>query len=190
MFTYGFMALGACVKGFNTVSRSVIAIYTTHLKAKTIGVLLVDVCKDGNEMIYPLAFGFTNSECTESWTWFLKRHREVIMYLEHVMIVLDRHVVHDRRRNALEMHTCLTHDANQHNKQRIFSLQWLKGMPINILCFDFFTTGWLKYAYVMNVNPVPKPKTWDIPDAVHDRIVLPWEKKTARKTKEVKDTLC
>ncbi|KAK2655933.1 hypothetical protein Ddye_008985 [Dipteronia dyeriana] len=71
-FIYGFMALGACVEGFNIVIRPVIAIDATHLKAKTIGVLLVTVCKDGNEMIYPLAFGFTNSECKESWTWFLK----------------------------------------------------------------------------------------------------------------------
>ncbi|KAK3204507.1 hypothetical protein Dsin_018553 [Dipteronia sinensis] len=81
-FTYGFMALGASIEGFNTIIRPVIAIDDTHLKAKTKSVLLVAVCKDGNEMIYPLAFGFTNSECTESWTWFLKRLREVIMYPE------------------------------------------------------------------------------------------------------------
>ncbi|KAK3212226.1 hypothetical protein Dsin_016932 [Dipteronia sinensis] len=62
-FTYGFMALGATIKEFNTVIRLVIAIDATHLRAKTRGVLLVVVCKDGNEMIYPLAFGFANSEC-------------------------------------------------------------------------------------------------------------------------------
>ncbi|KAK2642334.1 hypothetical protein Ddye_024097 [Dipteronia dyeriana] len=88
-FTYGFMALGACVEGFNTVIRSVITIDATHLKVKTLGVLLVSVCKDGNEMIYPLAFGFINYECTKSRTWFLKRLREVILYPEHMMIVSD-----------------------------------------------------------------------------------------------------
>ncbi|KAK2655934.1 hypothetical protein Ddye_008986, partial [Dipteronia dyeriana] len=50
-------------------------------------------------------------------------------------------------------------------------------MPINILCFEFFTTGWLKDAYIMNVNSVLKPEIWDIPYTVHDRIVLSWEKK-------------
>ena len=65
-FTFGFMALGACIKGFNSVIRQVIAIDATHLKAKTMGVLLVVVCKDGNEMIYLLVFRFTHSECTES----------------------------------------------------------------------------------------------------------------------------
>ncbi|KAK2658895.1 hypothetical protein Ddye_005428 [Dipteronia dyeriana] len=42
---------------FNTVIREIIAVGTTHLKSKTIGVLLVAVYKDGNEMTYPLAFG-------------------------------------------------------------------------------------------------------------------------------------
>ena len=50
-------------------------------------------------------------------------------------------------------------------------------MSINALCSDFFTTGWLKHAYAMAVNPVPNPETWDIPDAVRDRIVLPWLKR-------------
>ncbi|KAK3198256.1 hypothetical protein Dsin_021671 [Dipteronia sinensis] len=42
-------------------------------------------------MIYPLAFGFANSECTESWTWFLKKLCKVIQYPDRVMLVSDRH---------------------------------------------------------------------------------------------------
>ncbi|KAK3230286.1 hypothetical protein Dsin_002167 [Dipteronia sinensis] len=90
-FTYGFKALGASILGFNTGIRPVIAIDATNLKAKTMGVLLFAVCKDGNEMIHPLAFGFTNSECTKSWTWFLKRLSEVIQYPKLVLIVSDLH---------------------------------------------------------------------------------------------------
>ncbi|KAK3221910.1 hypothetical protein Dsin_008935 [Dipteronia sinensis] len=90
-FKYGFMALGACIYGFNTVIRPVIVVDATHLKSKTRGVLLVAVCKDGNEMIYPLAFGFVNSECSKSWTWFLKQLHDVILHPELVMIVSDRH---------------------------------------------------------------------------------------------------
>ncbi|KAK0590841.1 hypothetical protein LWI29_032349 [Acer saccharum] len=85
------MALGACIEGFNTVIRPVIAVDATHLKSKTKGVLLVAVCKDGNEMIYPLAFGFANSECSKSWTWFLKQLHDVILHPELVLIVSDRH---------------------------------------------------------------------------------------------------
>ncbi|KAK0595973.1 hypothetical protein LWI29_011581 [Acer saccharum] len=78
-------------EGFNTVIRPVIAVDATHLKSKTKGVLLVAVCKDGNEMIYPLAFGFANSECSKSWTWFLKQLHDVILHPELVLIVSDRH---------------------------------------------------------------------------------------------------
>ncbi|KAK2641651.1 hypothetical protein Ddye_023414 [Dipteronia dyeriana] len=85
------MALGACTEGFNTVTRQVIVVDATHLKSKTRGVLLVVVCKDGNEMIYPLAFGFANFECSKSWTCFLKQLRGVILQPEHMLIVSDRH---------------------------------------------------------------------------------------------------
>ncbi|KAK3225688.1 hypothetical protein Dsin_005550 [Dipteronia sinensis] len=91
-FKYGFMALGACIEGFNTVIRPVITVDATHLKSKTRGVLLVTVCKDGNEMIYPLVFGFTNSENIKSWTWFLTQLRGVILHPKLVMIVSDRHI--------------------------------------------------------------------------------------------------
>ncbi|KAK0587882.1 hypothetical protein LWI29_030509 [Acer saccharum] len=42
-------------------------------------------------MIYPLAFGFANYECTKSWTWFLKKLRKMIKNPDRVMLVSDRH---------------------------------------------------------------------------------------------------
>ncbi|KAK3193425.1 hypothetical protein Dsin_024735 [Dipteronia sinensis] len=85
------MEIGASIEWFNYVIRLVICIDATYLKARTIGVLLVAVCKDGNEMICSLAFGFTNFECTESWTWFLKKLCKLIQYLDRVMLVSDWH---------------------------------------------------------------------------------------------------
>ncbi|KAK2661636.1 hypothetical protein Ddye_000210 [Dipteronia dyeriana] len=90
-FKYGFMALGSYIEGFNTVIRQVITVDATHLKSKTGGVLLVAVCKNGNDMIYPWVFGFTNSECSKSWTWFLKQHCRVILQPELMLIISDRH---------------------------------------------------------------------------------------------------
>ncbi|KAK2661082.1 hypothetical protein Ddye_007615 [Dipteronia dyeriana] len=90
-FKYGFMKIGACIKGFNFVIMQVICIDATYLKARTMGVLLVAMCKDGNEMIYHLAFGCANSECTESWTWFLKKLCKLIQYPDRVLLVSDRH---------------------------------------------------------------------------------------------------
>ncbi|KAK2659006.1 hypothetical protein Ddye_005539 [Dipteronia dyeriana] len=47
---------------------------------------------DGNETIYLLTFGFANSECSESWTWFLKKLHKLIQYPDRVMLVSDRHI--------------------------------------------------------------------------------------------------
>ena len=86
------MAIGASIEGFNSVIRPVICIDATHLKAKTRGVLLVAVCKDRNGMIYPLSFGFANSECTKSWTWFLKKLHKGIQNPDRVMLILDQQI--------------------------------------------------------------------------------------------------
>ncbi|KAK2652867.1 hypothetical protein Ddye_012723 [Dipteronia dyeriana] len=107
----------------------------------------------------------------------------------------------DRRTNAREMSTYLTRfkvndkwtDTSVDLEQRSCSCrQWdldellcihvmavarLKGMLITALCSDFYTTGWLKHAYSMIVNPVPKLETWKIPDEIRHRIILPCEKK-------------
>ncbi|KAK2652987.1 hypothetical protein Ddye_012843 [Dipteronia dyeriana] len=70
----------------------VIAVDATHLKSKSRGVLLVAVCKKGNEMIYLLAFGFANFECTKSWTWFLIQLRGLILQPKLLLLILDWHM--------------------------------------------------------------------------------------------------
>ncbi|KAK2638216.1 hypothetical protein Ddye_026011 [Dipteronia dyeriana] len=90
-FKYGFMALEACIEGSNTVIWQIIVVDATHLNSKTRDVLLVMMCKDGNEMIYPLTFRFANFECSKSWTWFLKQLCGVILKPELLLIILDQH---------------------------------------------------------------------------------------------------
>ncbi|KAK3185119.1 hypothetical protein Dsin_032405 [Dipteronia sinensis] len=51
-----------------------------------------------------------------------------------------------------------------------------KGVSIKALASDLYTTRFLKHAYEMGVNLIPDPKFWDIPDAIRNRIVLPWKK--------------
>ncbi|KAK2650312.1 hypothetical protein Ddye_017801 [Dipteronia dyeriana] len=215
--------------------RPIICIDATHLKARIRGVLLVAVCKDINEMIYPLAFGFANSECPESWTWFLKKHCKLIQYLDRVMLVSDQHngifnaieaIFPDAAHGIYAYH--LAQNLKRFFKQRddIISLYYramyayciddfdrlmaelketyrkvynelqgvgikkfslsryprkrFKGVSINSLVFDLYTTGFLKHAY----------EFWDISDAIRNRIVLSWEKKSTGKIKEVEDTVC
>ncbi|KAK3222302.1 hypothetical protein Dsin_009327 [Dipteronia sinensis] len=254
-FKYGFMALGACIEGFNTIIRPVITVDATYLKSKTRGVLLVAVCNDGNEMIYPLAFGFANSECSKSvdmvpeatsrcdlasrtcddsfGSTHGKRYHMMTTNIAESMnfcllairklpitsiaefirdllqqrvlasqrceihlIDFDRFKVEDQWKEAivdLEQRSCSCRewDLDELPCIHAMAVQTFKGMPINALCSDFFTTGWLKQAYAMAVNPVPKPEVWDIANDIRTRVVLLWKKKVIdRKTKEKSDAFC
>ena len=56
-FKYLFMVVGSCVQGFLNCIRSIIVMDGTFLKNKYWGQLIVVVCLDDNNQIYPLAFG-------------------------------------------------------------------------------------------------------------------------------------
>ncbi|XP_021810460.1 uncharacterized protein LOC110753792 [Prunus avium] len=61
-FVYLFMAVGACIRGFCSSMRPVIAVDATHLKSKYKGVMFVANAFDGNRNIYPFAFEIRNLE--------------------------------------------------------------------------------------------------------------------------------
>ncbi|KAL0548764.1 hypothetical protein IC582_013234 [Cucumis melo] len=65
-FKYLFMVIGPCVRGFLNCIRSVIIMDETFLKNKYRGQLIVTVCLDGNNQIYPLAFGVVDRETDDS----------------------------------------------------------------------------------------------------------------------------
>ena len=68
------------------------AIDETHLKGNYIGVMFVVTTMDGNEKIYPLAFGFDDGKNDQSRTWFLTELRNVIRSLPNLMIISNRHI--------------------------------------------------------------------------------------------------
>ncbi|KAK3199077.1 hypothetical protein Dsin_022492 [Dipteronia sinensis] len=62
-----------------------------HLKGRFRGILFVAACSDGNEQVYPLAFGIGHKENRESWTWFLRRVHKCIDCLTDCMFIFDQH---------------------------------------------------------------------------------------------------
>ena len=60
-FEYFFMALDPCITRF-TSCRPAVIIDGTHLKGKYKGVLYVVTAMDGNEQIFPIAFGVGDLE--------------------------------------------------------------------------------------------------------------------------------
>ncbi|KAK2647961.1 hypothetical protein Ddye_015450 [Dipteronia dyeriana] len=57
-FLYFFMSLGASLIGFRRCIRLVIAVDGTHLKGRFVGIMFVATARDGNEQVYPIAFGY------------------------------------------------------------------------------------------------------------------------------------
>ncbi|KAK1582103.1 hypothetical protein Q3G72_011835 [Acer saccharum] len=77
-FMYMFFCFKACIDGFLSSIRPVIAVDGTFLIGPHRGVLFVAVCMDGNEQIFPLAFGVGDSETNEAWEWFLSRLHKAV----------------------------------------------------------------------------------------------------------------
>ncbi|XP_020426604.1 uncharacterized protein LOC109950869 [Prunus persica] len=91
-FVYLFMAVGACIRGFRSSIRPVIAVDATHLKSKYKGVMFVANAFDGNRNIYPLAFGIGDLETDASWHWFFTKLHEAIGECLNLVIISDRNV--------------------------------------------------------------------------------------------------
>ncbi|RVW41866.1 hypothetical protein CK203_104740 [Vitis vinifera] len=90
-FKYFFMSIGASLVGFHTSIRPVIAVDGTFLKAKYLGTLFIATCKDGNNQIYPLAFGIGDLENDASWEWFLQKLHDALGHIDDLFVISDRH---------------------------------------------------------------------------------------------------
>ncbi|XP_052300367.1 uncharacterized protein LOC112498962 [Citrus sinensis] len=90
-FKYFFMAIGSSFRGFSSSIRPVIAVDGTFFKGKYKGTMFIAICKDGNNQIYPLAFGVGDSENDASWLWFFTKLRESIGEVENLVFISDRH---------------------------------------------------------------------------------------------------
>ncbi|CAL8083959.1 unnamed protein product [Prunus armeniaca] len=91
-FLYFFMAIGACIRGFKSSMRPVIAVDATHLKCKYRGVLFVATAFDGNRNIYPIAFGIGDLETDAAWEWFLRKLHCAIGDCSNLVVISDRNV--------------------------------------------------------------------------------------------------
>ncbi|KAK2646767.1 hypothetical protein Ddye_021962 [Dipteronia dyeriana] len=61
-FLLFFMSIGASLREFRTCMRPVIAVDGTHLKGRFQGTMFVTTTQDGNEHVYPIAFGHVSIE--------------------------------------------------------------------------------------------------------------------------------
>ncbi|KAK0599158.1 hypothetical protein LWI29_002843 [Acer saccharum] len=90
-FLYFFMSLGSSIRGFRRCMRPVIAVDGTHLKGRFEGTMFVATAQDGNEQVYPIAFGYDDSENNLSWEWFLECLRGALGHIDDLVFISDRH---------------------------------------------------------------------------------------------------
>ncbi|KAK3218348.1 hypothetical protein Dsin_012318 [Dipteronia sinensis] len=91
-FLYFFMSLMASLRGFRRCIRHVIAVDGTHLKGRFRGTMFVATAQDGNEQVYPIAFGYGDSENNLLWEWFLDCLKGAIGHIDDLVFISDRHV--------------------------------------------------------------------------------------------------
>ncbi|KAK2634777.1 hypothetical protein Ddye_029569 [Dipteronia dyeriana] len=70
------------VRGFQRCMHPVIAVDGTHLKGRFGGTILVATAQYENEQVYPIAFGYSDSENNLSWEWFLDSLKGVIGHID------------------------------------------------------------------------------------------------------------
>ncbi|KAK2658565.1 hypothetical protein Ddye_005098 [Dipteronia dyeriana] len=85
------MSIGASLRGFQTCMCPVITVDGTHLKGRFGGTMFVAITQDGKEQVYPIAFGYGDSENNLSWEWFLDCLKGALGHIDELVFIFDRH---------------------------------------------------------------------------------------------------
>ncbi|KAK2638037.1 hypothetical protein Ddye_025832 [Dipteronia dyeriana] len=85
------MSIGASLRGFRTCMCPVITVDGTHLKGRFGGTMFVATTQDENEQVYPIAFGYGDSENNLSWEWFLDCLKGTLGHIDELVFISDRH---------------------------------------------------------------------------------------------------
>ena len=71
-----YVCLDSCKKGFLGGCTPIVGVDGYFIKGFNKGQLLVDVGIDPHKEIYPIAYTVVESECYETWHWFLSSSRK------------------------------------------------------------------------------------------------------------------
>ena len=88
-FSRFFCAFKAQIDGFLEGCRPYISIDSTHLNGQWNGQLPSANGIDGHNWMFPIAFGFFQSETKENWIWFMEQLAKALGPVEHLAICTD-----------------------------------------------------------------------------------------------------
>jgi hypothetical protein len=73
-----FCALRPCTQGFREGYRPYLSLDSTRLNGRWCSQLATTCGVDGQNWMYPVAFGFFGTEAEDNWTWFMENLRKAI----------------------------------------------------------------------------------------------------------------
>jgi hypothetical protein len=88
-FTRFFCAFKASIDGFLNGCRPYISIDSTALNGLWNGHMPAALALDGHNWMFPVAFGFFESESKESWVWFMEQLKKAIGSMDKLAICTD-----------------------------------------------------------------------------------------------------
>ncbi|XP_057770877.1 uncharacterized protein LOC130990672 [Salvia miltiorrhiza] len=188
-FKHLFVALGSCRLAYTMYLRPVIVVDGTHFKGRNKGILFVAVTKDGNEQVFPLAFGVGPIENDESWTRFLSPLKSAYGENSEMLIVSDAHVsianavkavypeaavslyqkaAYAYRESefdaAMASLKALKEEGGAYSKlMQVGPEKWSRCDDISKHVGDYYQAAKLREAYSYRVNLVPPLASWTIP---------------------------
>jgi hypothetical protein len=84
-----FCALEPCIEGFCVACRPYLSVDSTALNGRWNGHLAAATTLDGHNWMYPIVFGFMESESKDNWVWFMTQLRRAIGNMEKLSICTD-----------------------------------------------------------------------------------------------------
>lgn len=89
-FHHLFVALHASLCGFQNGCRPLIFLDTVNIKSKYQSDLLTATALDGNDAIFPVAFGIVDAVNDDNWHWFLLQLKSALSTCQPITFVADR----------------------------------------------------------------------------------------------------
>ncbi|KAL6350345.1 hypothetical protein AAG906_004295 [Vitis piasezkii] len=144
-FKYFFMSIGASLAGFHTSIRPVVAVDGTFLKAKYLGTLFIAACKDGNNRIYPLAFGIGDSKMMLHGSGFTKLH-DALGHIDDLFVISIDMVALRKRHKVFPnaRHGVCTYHVGQNLKTKFKNPQFISCsmmLPM-LIVIEKITSKW------------------------------------------------
>ncbi|KAK4256526.1 hypothetical protein QN277_006237 [Acacia crassicarpa] len=84
-----FVSFHASISGFQQGCRPLLFLASSFLNTKYQGELLTAMAADGDDRVFPVAFGVVDSENEENWHWFLQELKSAISNSQQITFVAD-----------------------------------------------------------------------------------------------------